>query len=414
MEKKQPLLPSRVITALVIIMGLALACGVAAKKDTAIETRTETSYSFLPFASAVEPAFSLSPVGEGFNFVTAITNAGDDRIFVAELAGVIKVLQPDGHASVFLDISDQVTTNGSEYGFYHLIFHPGYHDPGSPGYGAFYVSYSRGPEDAQPSDVDLVFSKFRVSADPDVADPASEAYIMVIEQTKPHHKGGSMAFDPRDDSLYLGVGDDQTAVNAQRDDTPKGKILRLNVDGVPPHATGDVESYVTSEIWASGLRNPWKISLDVPSNRLFIGDVGEVTWEEVNLLPLSARGTNFGWPCQEGLLMDPLQLNLAECVGLPYTPPIHTYSHVDGSGRCSVIAGFVNRPYFNPDDGRFIFGDLCSREVFALTESGGDWQRSLLGIREGNIFTTIGEDARGIQYLGTLDQPGPIYALFIP
>ena len=112
--------------------------------------------------------------------------------------------------------------------------------------------------------------------------------------------------------------------------------------------------------------------------------------------------------------MDPLQLDLAQCVGLQYMPPIHTYSHVDGSGRCSVIVGFVNRPYFNPDDGRFIFGDLCSREVFSLIETGGQWQRSLLGIREGNIFTTIGEDARGIQYLGTLDQPGPIYSLFIP
>lgn len=158
MKKKRSLLLPRVLIALVTIMGLVLAWRVAAKKETV----DPTSYSFLPFTWAVAPEFSLSPVGEGFNFVTAITHAGDDRIFVAELAGVIKVLHPDGHASVFLDISDQVTTGGSEYGFYHLIFHPGYHDPGSPGYGAFYVSYSRGPEEVEPSDVDLVFSKFRV------------------------------------------------------------------------------------------------------------------------------------------------------------------------------------------------------------------------------------------------------------
>ncbi len=374
----------------------------------------ESGQVFLP-VTVGRPTFSITPVGEGFSQVTAINHAGDGRLFVAERAGVVKILHPDGRITVFLDIRNQVISHRGEYGFYAIAFHPDYADPASPGHGLFYVTYTTGSDDGVTLNVNFIVSRFRVSADPDVADRDTEAIIMRERQSFDVHKGGGMEFDPRNNLLYVGMGDDRLLLIAQSDRSPKGKIIRLDVDRVPADFIGDGQGFLSDEIWAMGLRNPWRFDLDVAGNRIFVGEVGDQLWEEINLIPLSLRGTNYGWPCMEGPLVIPEANDVPECQhpGI-FKRAIHEYAHRDGSGRCAVIAGKVNRPYYNPDDNRFIFADMCTREVFALLPVGGAWQRSTLGILNGDLITTMGEDARGVQYIGTAAASGPIYQLYIP
>ena len=213
---------------------------------------------FLPFALD-RATFRASPLGSGFNQVTEVTDAGDDRLFIAERPGVVKILHPDGRITTFLDIHQRVVSNeNSEYGFFDIAFHPGYKDPTSPGYGFFYVSYTTGKDDGVVIDVHFNVSRFRVSADPDVADPNSEVLLQHEKQSFNVHKGGGMEIDPRDDMLYVGMGDDRLLLIAQSDRSPKGKIFRLPVDDVPRDAAPRSVATLSEEIWAFGLRNPWR------------------------------------------------------------------------------------------------------------------------------------------------------------
>ena len=229
---------------------------------------------FVPLAAG-KVAFNATPLPGTFNQVTAITHAGDDRLFVGEREGRIKIIHPDGRVTVFLDIRHRVIDSRGEYGFYDLTFHPGYADPTSPGYGFFYVSFTSGTDQravnaAAVVDVDLILARFRVSADPDVADPGSEVMLLVVPQTDDIHKGGSMEFDPRDHHLFLGVGDDFKNLIAQDPGSPKGKILRLAVDEAPRDAPPYQLYPVTTEVWASGLRNPWRIDVDPPGDQITV------------------------------------------------------------------------------------------------------------------------------------------------
>ncbi len=150
--------------------------------------------------------------------------------------------------------------------------------------------------------------------------------------------------------------------------------------------------------------------------QIFIGEVGDYLWEEVNLAPLGARGYNFGWPCMEGGFVFPETNEVPECQSpWLFKRAIHEYPHNDGSGRCAVIGGKVNRPAHNPNDGRYIFGDMCSRQIFSLARDGaGVWQRTLLGVLNTDLINTIGEDRHGYQYVGTAAESAPIYRLIIP
>jgi len=373
------------------------------------------SRAYLPLAVG-RPAFSATPVGGGFRQVTEVTHAGDERLFVAERAGLVKILHPDGRITPFLDIRNRVISSRGEYGFYDIAFHPGYADPSSPGYGFFYVSYTTGFDDGVTLFVHFVVSRFRVSADPDVADPASETLLMYEKQSFDLHKGGGMEFDTRDNRLYVGLGDDRLLLIAQSDRSPKGKISRLRVDSVPRDAAPRSVATISEEIWVFGLRNPWRFDLDPATNSIFIGEVGDYLWEEVNLAPMTARGYNFGWPCMEGGFVFPETNEVPQCqTPWLFKRAIHEYAHNDGSGRCAVIGGHVNRPEHNPNDGRFIFGDMCSREIFSLSRNAaGAWQRTLLGVVPGDLVNTIGEDRHGTQYVGTAARGGPIWKLFIP
>lgn len=359
--------------------------------------------------------FTMTPVGDGFEDVTDITHAGDERLFIAERSGVVKIVHPDGRLAVFLDLSSKVISNRGEYGIYNLDFHPGYNDPASPGYGLFFVSYTTGIDDGVTRAVDFVVARYRISADVDVADPASETVIMREPQSSDVHKGGGMDFDPRDHYLYVGVGDDRLLTVAQHTGTPKGKVVRLAVDNVPPALTGDGRSYVNVEIRAMGLRNPWRIDVDPLDDRIFVGEVGYLSWEEINLVPLDQPGLNFGWPCLEGPDLVPNLADDPECQNTQsFQRAIHEYAHQDGSGRCAVIGGHAHRPAYNQGDGRYIFADMCTREISSLSLAGESWERAPLGIHDSNLISTIGEDAYGFQYVGTVGAPAPIYRLFIP
>jgi len=372
------------------------------------QTRATQSIVYLPSITHVS---GLTPIGEGFNYVTEITHAGDKRLFVAEQAGIVKILHPDGRITVFLDIRPRVISAGGEYGMFDIAFHPGYGDPASAGYGFFYVIYTTGTDEEDARDVDLILSRFRVSADPDIADPNSETLLVVEPQQNPIHKGGSLDFDRRDNSLYMSVGDDFQYLIAQRGNSIKGKILRLDVSRIPLHAT-DGTSYVEKAIVASGLRNPWRIDVDEATGRLFIGDVGSAYWEEVNLLDLT-KTANFGWPCREGPIQLPGFQNDPLCAN-QFTDAAYHYKNDDAVGTCAIIGGRVYRPASNPADGRYVFGDLCTRELFTLSESGGAWNSTLVGKQLAGLFTTIGDDADGNLYVGSFEASQPIYQMQVP
>lgn len=386
------------------LLGLCLAAAGLRARAT-----TDDGRVFLPLAIG-RPAFAAVPLGSGFDQVTAITHAGDDRLFVVERAGRIKVLHPDGHVTLFLDISAQVIASPGEYGMYDLAFHPGYADPDSPGHGFFYVSYTGRDQGA----VRLFIARFRATPDGQAADPASETWLLNIEQTYSWHKGGELDFDPATAALYAGLGEDRQPLLAQSSRSRKGKIIRLVVDDVPAGITGNATFYVENEIIASGLRNPWRFDFDPPTRRLFIGDVGDLSWEEINLAPIDVVGTNFGWPCVEGTDVIDLFAPYAECKNPGrFQPPIAQYAH--DAEHCAIIGGKVYRPATNPTDGRFIYGDLCSRDLLTLSFTGGAWQSTLLGqMAIDGLLTTLGEDVHGGLLAGTTAAPGPIYQLIIP
>ena len=418
MRHSRPTLTRSAGLAALLLLLAAIAVQGAATGNAAGDTLHR---AFVPL-TAGKAAFSATPLPGRFNQVTAITHAGDDRLFVAEREGRVKVIHPDGRAGVFLDIRHRVISDRGEYGFYDVAFHPGYNDPASPGFGFFYVSFTSGTDNraagnAAAVDVDLIVSRFRVSANPDTADANSEVILIAEPQTDDIHKGGSMEFDPRNNRLYVGIGDDFKNLVAQDPTSIKGKIVRLTVDDVGRNAPPGQPAAVGLEIWASGLRNPWRLDVDWVGDQLLIGEVGDADWEEVNRASLSIPGANFGWPCLEGPLVKPAFANAPACQNPErFTRPIHAYSHRDAdNNRCVVIGGKVNRPAHNPTDGRFIFADFCTREVFALgLDVDGTWRRGLLAVVGDFPINTIGEDRYGYQYVGTAAESGPIYQLYIP
>lgn len=405
-QKAAPRWPWIVIIAWLAVMVASFALAQAQGPQQA------AGISFVPVAVG-RATLDITPIGSGFDHVTAITHAGDERLFVAEQAGVIKVVHPDGRSEAFLDISERVFLGAGEYGLYDLAFHPDYTAAGQPGFGTFYVSYTRSVVFDQQPTVAVVIARFRVTADPDSADPDSEVLLLIEEQESEVHKGGALVFDPRDNMLYASMGEDLLAFIAQQSNSPKGKIIRLEVDRVPANPTGDVTALVNMTIVAYGLRNPWRMDLDPETNSLYIGDVGTARWEEINLLSLDATIENYGWPCLEGPYANPDLVDDPRCQ-VTFTPPIYQYTHDDSTGNCAVIAGHVFRPAYNPGDGRFIFGDLCTREIFALANVNGTWEASILGRHTGPMFTTIGEGADGTLYLGSFANSAPVYRMDIP
>lgn len=368
---------------------------------------------------AVAPASAQSafPVGlelvaEGFVEPLAIVDAHDDsgRLFVVEKGGTIRVLQ-DG-ASVetpFLDITDRVGAGGNEQGLLGLAFAPDYAESG-----LFYVNYTdlRG---------NTTISRFAVTHDPNVADPASEQAILRQLQPYPNHNGGHLAFGP-DNYLYIGLGDGGSAGdpqgNAQQLDTWLGKMLRIEVDPefVPDgqtYAIPDDNPFVDEEgalpeIWAYGLRNPWRFSFDRETGDVWIADVGQNWLEEVNRAEGTAAGLNYGWNLMEGTqcYADP------GCDPSAYTLPVMEYTHDEGG--CSVTGGYVYRGEDMPDmQGTYIFADYCSGLMWGGVPSGAGGWAMTSPIETGLGISAFGEDAAGNLYIADLNGGG-VYLLVPP
>ncbi len=363
--------------------------------------------AFLTACSAAPPApLVLELVADGLRRPVGLVAAGDGsgRLFIVEQHGRIRVLEGGTvRAEPFLDVAERVSCCG-ERGLLGLAFHPGFRDNG-----LFFVDYTdrRG---------DTVVSRFRASADRERADAASEELVLAFDQPFANHNGGQLAFGP-DGYLYVGTGDGGAAGdpqdNGQSLSTLLGKLLRLDVEELPYRVPADNPfadaAGARPEIWAYGLRNPWRFSFDRETGDLFIADVGQNRWEEIDFQPSASRGgENYGWRSMEGShCFAPASGCRAEALALP----ILEYGHGEG---CSVTGGFRHRGRTVPQlAGLYVYADYCSGIVWgAEPAADGTWSsRRLLETRL--AISSFGEDEEGelyVVHLGTRDD-GAVYRL---
>jgi glucose/arabinose dehydrogenase len=373
---------------------------------------------------------SLKLFSSGLNSPVSITNAGtgDGRLFVNEKAGVIKIVQADGTVvpKPFLDITGQVTSQGEE-GFLGLAFHPQYAENGY-----FFVNYTNMTNNVRRTRI----SRFMVSGDANIADPESEDILLTITQPFSNHNAGDIHFGP-DGYLYIPLGDGggggDSNNNAQNLKTLLGKVVRIDVDSLdgnqdadcrgggsgnyriptmtPKNPFIDGPGGTCDEIWASGLRNPWRSSFDREIGDFYIGDVGQNAWEEINFQPVSSTGSeNYGWRCYEGNH----RFNISGCgAGNKYIFPIFEYSHVEGTDKCSgsVTGGYVYRGSKYPMlTGRYFLADFCQGTFWDLERTGDIWRPTEhMNLKEPG-YSAFGEDSSGEIYLANMFN-GNIYQL---
>jgi glucose/arabinose dehydrogenase len=350
-----------------------------------------------PTPAPAQPAgLSLVPVLEGFDRPLLVTApSGDPRLFVVEQTGRIEVVsQGSVGEEPFLDLTERVACCG-ERGLLGLAFHPEYESNGR-----FFVHYSD-------LDGDTTVEEYaRSGDDPDraVADPV--ALLLAVRQPFGNHNGGSIAFGP-DGFLYVGLGDGGAAGDpldaGQNAENPLGSILRLDVDAPDRQVAGNFPGGANG-VWAIGLRNPWRFAFDRATGDLYIADVGQFLWEEVNVAPAGVEGLNFGWATTEGLqCYRPPES--CEIGGL--TAPIFVYGREEG---CSVTGGHVYRGGDAPSlYGWYVFGDFCSNRVWALRWSEGALEEQMeltdMVDPEGRLraLSSFGEGSDGELYAVSLD-----------
>lgn len=351
------------------------------------------------------PALSLEEVATGLVSPTTITNAddGSGRLFVLEQPGRIRIVDGNGEllAEPFLDLTGSISSGG-ERGLLGLAFPPDFEENG-----LFYVNYT---DEAG----DTVVARYSVTGqDGNRADPGSATTILTVEQPYANHNGGGLAFGP-DGYLYISLGDGGSAGdphdNGQDTGTLLGSLLRIDVDtgdpyGIPadnPFADGDGGQ---PEIWAYGLRNPWRFSFDRETGQLWIADVGQNMWEEINRQPPdSGGGENYGWRLMEGThCFEPRQ----GCERDDLVLPVLEYSHDHG---CSVTGGHVYRgEAISELAGTYLYGDYCSGIVWGARGSGDDWSALEL-LDTGFMISAFGEDEAGEVYVAD-HQGGTIYRI---
>jgi glucose/arabinose dehydrogenase len=357
--------------------------------------------------TAIDPAtfdYALERIADGFSHPTHLTHAGDGsgRLFVVEQAGQIWILHNGKRLSnPFLDIRERVGSRGNEQGLLSVAFHPQY-----AANGRFFVNYTdtRG---------NTVIAEYRVSNNPDQADPSSARVLLRIEQPAANHNGGLLLFGP-DGYLYSGTGDGGGAgdpINAgQRVDTLLGKLLRIDVDNGQPYTIPPDNPFVglsgaLPEIWAYGLRNPWRFTFDPVRELIFIADVGQNAQEEVNVASAQAGGLNYGWRLMEG---DQCYRS-ANCDPTGLVLPVAVYGHDSATGGCSVTGGEVYRGERQPLlNGVYFYADFCTGNLWALWADGESWQHALI-TRVRIQTTSFGLDEAGELYL--LDRAGGVYRL---
>jgi glucose/arabinose dehydrogenase/regulation of enolase protein 1 (concanavalin A-like superfamily) len=355
----------------------------------------------LNISHAASITITTRDIGSGYTEPTNIVStgiAGDNRLFILERAGSIKIIRTTGvkNATPFLNLTSKVNSNGGsgEDGLMGLVFHPNYSNNRF-----LYVSYVIG-------DQSLNVSRFtRDATNPDIVDPASEIVLLNIPHPgQSNHNGGDLHFGP-DGYLYITTGDGGGGGNpsnsAQNLSSLQGKMLRIDVDNGSPYAIPPSNPFAGSstakkEIWAYGLRNPWRFSFDKATNDLWIGDVGQDVREEVDFQAAgSAGGQNYGWRCYEGNN----NFNLTGCAAKSsYVFPIGEYDHA--SGRCALIGGYVYRGAQYPAmAGHYFFTDFCTGDFYTLYPNGaGGWTQELL-LRLPNNPGAFGQDNNGELYL---------------
>nr|PZN27772.1 MAG: glucose dehydrogenase [Chloroflexota bacterium] len=351
--------------------------------------------------AAFPPAIALREVGRGFDNPLHLTHAGDGsgRIFVVEKRGRVLVLADGGPVEpAFLDITDRVGSRANEQGLLSVAFHPRFEENGF-----LYVNYTD-------RNGDTVVSRF--SAAGDRADPQSEVVLLQIDQPYANHNGGLVLFGP-DGYLYIGMGDGGSGGdpqdNGQRTDTLLGKLLRIDVDGgepygIPPDNPGAAGGELRPEIWALGLRNPWRFSFDRATGDLYIADVGQNAIEEINFTPAGTPGgVNYGWNRLEGSRC----FRSPSCDPAAFTGPVDEYGHDLGQ---SVTGGYVYRGASFPAlQGVYFFGDFTSGRIWGLRQTGGAWERAEL-LDTDVYISSFGEDEAGELYLTSM-YDGTVYQI---
>jgi glucose/arabinose dehydrogenase len=344
---------------------------------------------------------TLEPFIDGLQAPLLVTNAADgsDRLFIVEQAGRIRIAR-DGRLvdRPFLDITDRISAGG-ERGLLGLAFHPDFGE----GDDRFFVDYTA-------LDGDTVVASFRVTDEPDLADPASEEVLIRFDDPFGNHNGGNLAFGP-DGMLYNGQGDGggggDPLESGQRLDTMFAKLLRIDIDGASdgrPYAIPDDNPFrdqagAIPEAWAYGLRNPWRFSFDRLTGDLWIGDVGQGQLEEIDRALVSegaGRGVNYGWSTMEGTSC--FRTDRCDREGL--TLPIAEYGHGQG---CSVTGGYVYRGEAQPAlAGVYLFADFCSGNLWGLASGGAASQEPVLYGDTGASVASFGEDEAGEMYAADL------------
>jgi glucose/arabinose dehydrogenase len=356
------------------------------------------------------PQIDLQPVATGLANPVAITNAGDGsgRLFITLQAGQIVIY--DGTRVLptpFLDITPLVSSGG-ERGLLSVAFHPNYRTNG-----VFFVDYTN-------TGGNTVIARYSVSQDPDIANPNSAAILLTIAQPFDNHNGGQLQSGP-DVYLYIGMGDGGSggdpSNNGQNLGTLLGKILRIDVDGAFPYAIPAGNPFVgvantLPEIWAYGLRNPWRFSFDRLTGDLFIADVGQDSWEEVDFQRAGSQGgQNYGWRLMEG---NHCYNPSSNCDPGGLTLPILEYAHgVNDSTGCSIAGGYRYRGTQNPDlTGIYFYGDWCTGRIWGASRQGaGGWTTAEL-LHTSLSIPTFGEDEAGEIYVAHYSAPdGAIYRI---
>lgn len=356
-------------------------------------------------------AVRLEEVASGLENPLYLTApVGDSRLFIIEQPGRIRVIE-NGNLlpTPFLDITDRISSGG-ERGLLSVAFHPDYASNGF-----FFVNYTDRNGDTR-------VERYSVSTDPNRADPASAKLILGVEQPFANHNGGLIVFGP-DDMLYIGMGDGGSGGdprgNGQNRGTLLGAMLRIDVDGGDPYAIPLDNPFVgvpgaRPEIWAYGLRNPWRFAFDNEAGDLYVADVGQTEWEEVNVVPASEAGMNYGWNIMEGTHC----YESSTCDRQGLTLPVLEYGHqtevalADGTQHptgCSVTGGYVYRGSQIPElRGTYFYADFCEGWIRGFRYEDGEateprgWDFGDIG----NILS-FGEDAEGELYV--LSANGRVY-----
>ena len=346
------------------------------------------------------PNLKLELIAKGLKNPVHTTNAGDGskRLFIVEQAGVVRILK-DGKllSTPFLNIKERVSSGG-EKGLLSIAFHPKFQENGR-----FFINYT-----SPAGGLNTVISEFQVSNNPDVADTKSERIILTIEQPFTNHNGGQIAFGP-DGYLYIGMGDGGSANDphghGQNLSTLLGAMLRIDVDkkdgyGIPSDNPFKAQPNARPEIWAYGLRNPWRFSFDPLTGILYAGDVGQDNREEIDIIE---RGRNYGWNIMEGFICTPGVNSKCDKTGL--TLPIVDYGRDDG---VSVIGGVVYRGHEIPGlCGSYLYGDWGSGKLWALRRDGHEVAENKMLLDTKLSISSFGIDEAYEVYV--VDHNGGVY-----